>query len=88
MSYHSRIMNIPHQVPSSVDASESFAFRLGHRDARQASAEIAAEAGAAIAERDALIEKLAGAVSKALEFVRDDGLQSALDSYAQHKEPK
>lgn len=42
MSYHNRIMNIPHGRVGDSDGMKM--YRLGHRDARHAAAEIATEA--------------------------------------------
>ncbi len=88
MSYHARVMSLP-------------VFFDGISARRDSAAEIAAEADAALVERDALIEKLAGALSDARrvwEYYRCDAdrevvnalsaVEAAIEDHAQHQQHK
>lgn len=55
MSLHDMIMNLPAHVPGNLVDSEDGWYLEGHRDARHAAAELAAEADATIAQ---LVEAL------------------------------
>jgi hypothetical protein len=61
MSYHSRMMNLP---PDKEPVNGSSAYRLGHRDARHAAAEIANEADAEIDQLRELCKQLAEALDE------------------------
>lgn len=97
MRYQDRIKNIPERTD--VGRAGMDFYSVGHSDAIEAAAEIAAEADAAIASRDALIEKLAAPLAEM--FSLDEALlkdiygsefvekaNSALAAHAQHKEAK
>jgi len=62
MDYHGRIMNIECLPPARMNQHpvdpECSAYRIGHRDARHAAAEIACEAQAEIARLREALEKL------------------------------
>lgn len=70
MNLHDRIMNIPVDNPESESMSinETIAFRLGHRIARHAAAEIANEEACYIEE----LEQAARLALKDLEFVENE----------------
>ena len=56
-NYHGRIMNIPSDVEGMSNPSRVI-YRTGHRDARHAAAEIAAEAEGVIGELHDALEAL------------------------------
>ena len=59
MSLHSDIMNLPFEAPKDVSAYKSeYAAKLGHRDARHASAELAQQADAELARLRAECDNL------------------------------
>lgn len=58
MSYSELIMNLVGESPEKTRKSTLLAYLDGHRDARHAAAEIAAEADATIAELVAALEAL------------------------------
>lgn len=74
--YHARIMNVA--VPST--APDSSAYRLGHRDARHAAAEIASEAEGRIITLEAAVERLTARIPD------PDDLRWAADQATLHAE--
>ena len=78
MDHHGRIMNIECLPPARMNQHpvdpECSAYRIGHRDARHAAAEIACEAQAEIARlRDALT-KIVDAWPRRVSILEYDGL--------------
>ena len=76
MNFHERMMNIQvdqEEINACTDnQSESIAYKLGHRDARHAAAEIANEADLEIERLKKLVSKLENALQAALNVVRLD----------------
>lgn len=60
MNLHDNIMNIPAKLPSELDkaASVTEAYKIGHRDARHAAAEMANDADEVIAQAKQIIIEL------------------------------
>lgn len=66
MDYHGRIMNIAaslETIERHLLARPDTAYRIGHRDARHAAAEIALEADAKLAAKEAKIARLREALA-------------------------
>lgn len=57
MDLHGQIMNLPHPPMARVEKNPSIAYKVGHRDARHAAAELALQADAAREELLALLRK-------------------------------
>ena len=74
-NYHGRIMNIPSDVEGMSNPSRVI-YKTGHRDARHAAAEIAAEA-------DGVIEELYEALENIVTELEETGCQGEWDSYPQ-----
>jgi hypothetical protein len=66
MNLHNEIMNIPAMVPTEalVDG-KSFAYKIGHRDARHAAAELSLKAEARIEELELLLAQARAMVNGA-----------------------
>lgn len=93
MSYHDRILH----MPCAYSGGNPREHIEGFHSAQRAAAEIAAEADAALAEQDALIETLAAAVKSSLRGAPEPELnnwgescvmRSAWSAYTQHQQRK
>lgn len=86
MDYHGRIMNIEVDVASMAAAGKPrslrVAFKAGHRDARHAAAEIANEADATIAAKDAEIARIVACADDVM-LTKDMVISALLDTLRQ-----
>lgn len=60
INLHGQIMNLPHPPMARVEQNPSIAYKMGHRDARHAAAELALKADAcieALRELEAMAER-------------------------------
>jgi len=83
MDLHSEIMNIPTIVGTYND---EFCYKLGHRDARHAAAELALKADARIDELESVLSKLMDKAYYTLCSSHFDELDEYLESLLENKQ--
>ena len=93
MNLHSEIMNIPvpHSVthnlehPDCKDMFSAYSYKIGHRDARHAAAELSLKAEARIDELEEIISKLMDKARYTLCSSQFDELDEYLESLLENK---